>query len=74
MLSDPYDGALNAGPGSGLQAWCGDPQAYLLSIVDLSDFAGQTVQLRFRVSTDTSVGREPNGWYVDNIRVQSCVP
>jgi len=33
---------------------------------------GQTVQFRFRLSTDSSVGRTPQGWYVDDIRVQSC--
>jgi hypothetical protein len=75
MLSDPYDGPLGDGnPAAPLPAWCGDPQAYLLSIVDLTSFAGQTVQLRFRMTTDGSVGRLPNGWYVDNIRVQSCAP
>jgi hypothetical protein len=72
MLTDPYNGPLSGGPAAPLPAWCGDPQAYLNSIVDLSDFAGQTVQLRFRLSTDTSVGRL--GWFVDNIRVQSCAP
>jgi len=74
MLTDPYDGPLSAGPAAPQPAWCGDPQAYLLSIVDLTNFAGQTVQLRFRFTTDDSVGRLPNGWYVDNIRVQSCAP
>ena len=26
----------------------------------------------FRMTSDTSVGRAPHGWYVDNIKVQSC--
>ena len=72
MLTQPYDGALNAGPASGSQAWCGDPVPYTRSIVDIDSFAGQTVRLRWRLSTDGSVGRLPHGWYVDDIRVQSC--
>ena len=73
MLTQPYDGNIAAGAGSGLQGWCGDPVPYTRSIVDLNAFAGQTVRLRWRVSTDTSVGSVPHGWYVDDIRVQSCV-
>ncbi|MEZ5461247.1 hypothetical protein [Dokdonella sp.] len=72
MLTDPYDGPTT-GLGN-LDGWCGDPQAYLRSVVDLTAFAGQTVQFRFRVGTDTSVGRVPHGWYIDDVTVQSCVP
>jgi bacillopeptidase F (M6 metalloprotease family) len=73
MLTDPYDGPMDAGhsnPAAGLDAWCGDPQAWMNSIVDLSAYAGQTVQLRFRLATDSSVGKP--GWWIDDIRVQSC--
>ena len=75
MLTDPYDGPVDAGfqnPLLGLNAWCGDPQAYLRSVIDLSAYAGQTVQFRFRVGTDSSVGRVPHGWYIDDVTVQSC--
>jgi hypothetical protein len=72
MLTQPYTGPLSAGAGNGLQAWCGDPVPYVNSIVDVDAYAGQTVRFRWRVSTDTSVGRAPHGWYVDDIRVQSC--
>lgn len=71
MLTDPYNGALPATAAS-QPAWCGDPQPYLKSVVDLSAFAGQNVRLRFRARTDSNVGRVPHGWYVDNISVQSC--
>src|SRR5690606_37046945 len=40
------------------------------TLVDLSSYAGQTVQLRWRLASDSSVGRE--GWYVDDIRVEGC--
>lgn len=73
MLTDPYNGAIGTGnPAVGLQGWCGDPQAYLRSVVNLNAYAGQAVKLRFRMTSDTSVGRVPHGWYVDNIKVQSC--
>lgn len=73
MLTDPYDGLLDDdNPAGVIPAWCGDPQAYLQSVVDLNSYAGQTVKLRFRLTTDSLVGRLPHGWYVDNVRVQSC--
>jgi serine protease AprX len=73
MLTDPYNGPLGDGnPAEGMQAWCGDPQAYLRSVVNLDAYAGQTVQLRFRLVSDNLIGRLPNGWYVDDIKVQSC--
>jgi hypothetical protein len=71
LLTDPYTGAANDGPANGLQVWCGT-RAYKKSVVDLNSYAGQTVRLRFRVSTDGSIGLTPHGWYVDDIKVQSC--
>ena len=70
MQTDPYDGPVS-GLG-GLEGWCGDPQDWLRSVVDLDAYAGQTVRFRFRLGTDVSVSRE--GWYVDDVVVQSCVP
>lgn len=70
MFSDPYDGELSAGPLSGSDAWCGDPQEYLNSIVDIDSYSGQTVQFRFRKSNDGSVGH--GGWDIDDVRVIGC--
>jgi hypothetical protein len=44
MLTDPYNGPIATtfqNPLSGLTAWCGDPQAYLRSVVDLTTLANQ---------------------------------
>ena len=74
LLSDPYDGTVSSSfsnPLAGLQAWCGDPQPFLNSIVDVTAYAGQTVQFRFRLGTDTSVSRT-DGWNIDDVLVQSC--
>ncbi|TDR47455.1 hypothetical protein DFR29_102115 [Tahibacter aquaticus] len=72
LMNTPYTGALNDGPANGLQAWCGTI-AYRKTIVDLNAYAGQTVRFRFRASTDGSQGDAPLGWFVDDIKVQSCV-
>jgi hypothetical protein len=78
MLGDQYNGnitAQGASPISGQDAWCAssDPATGSqtdFAIVNLDSFAGQTVQFRFRVGTDGSVGVE--GWYLDNVTVQGC--
>ena len=74
MLTDPYDGAVDGSAGNplaGLNAWCGQPQDWLNSVVDVGAYAGQTVRFRFRLGTDAAAGTE--GWYVDDYLVQSCV-
>jgi hypothetical protein len=74
MLTDPYDGVVSSSfsnPLAGLYAWCGEPQDWLRAVVDVSAYAGQTVQFRFRLGTDSSLGYE--GWTIDDVKVQSCV-
>ncbi|HQX33532.1 MAG: hypothetical protein IPK54_02635 [Dokdonella sp.] len=76
LLTQPYKGPISSSfqnPLSGLQGWCGDPVAYFRSVVDLTAYAGQTVQFRFRLGSDSSVGRTPHGWYIDDVTVQSCI-
>jgi hypothetical protein len=75
MMTDPYNGPVSgsfSNPLAGFDAWCGDPQAWLRSVVDLDAYAGETVQFRFRLGTDSSVSRP--GWDIDDVWVQSCVP
>ena len=75
LLTDPYDGVVSSGGGNPLQtlqAWCADPQDWFESIVDLDAYAGLSVRFRFRIGTDNSVGRSPDGWYIDDVVVQSC--
>jgi hypothetical protein len=72
LLVGPYTGAVSAGfsnPLAGLQAWCGSA-AYAQTIADVSAYAGQTAQFRFRIGSDTSVS--DTGWDVDDVTVQSC--
>jgi hypothetical protein len=74
LLTDPYNGPISASfsnPAAGLQAWCGDPQPYLNSVINLAPYAGQSVRFRFRVTSDTSVGRA-EGWNIDNVLIRRC--
>ena len=68
----PISGSFN-NPARGKQAWCGDPQDWSRYVVDLDAHAGETVQFRFRMATDASTGRVPDGFYLDDVVVQGCV-
>ena len=77
LINDPYRGNTSAAtnPLTGLQAWCDSatasaPRPYADTLVDLSNYAGSAVQLRWRQGSDSSVGKE--GWYVDDVRVTGC--
>ena len=75
MLTDPYDGIISSGsssPLATLPGWCGSPQPWLKSVVDMDAYAGQLVQLRFRLGTDIAVSRP--GWDIDDVFVQTCEP
>lgn len=76
-LTDPFDGTVQATFGNPLaqrQAWCGDPQGYLNSVIDLSPHRGQTVRLRFRLGHDRFPHRTGTNWAVDDVRVAACSP
>jgi uncharacterized repeat protein (TIGR01451 family) len=72
LLTDPYDGIVNTtfgNPLAGLNAWCG-VKDWTDSIVDVSIYSGDTVQFRYRLGSDSSVNHD--GWYLDDVKVQSC--
>lgn len=66
-----YTGLIrtSTNPLAGLQGWC-DTVPYNNVVVDISSYAGQNAQFRFRLGSDSSVGRE--GWYIDDVKVQGC--
>lgn len=73
LMSDPYDGIGNNGPPTGLNMWCSQTngnQPWMKSVVNLDAYAGETVQFRYRMLSDAAAGAE--GWYLDDVRVQSC--
>lgn len=73
-----YTKTLSTGyqnPLKGRQAWSGSNGAFERVEVDLSDLAGQSVKLRWRMGCDSSVAGQ--GWWVDNVRViapTACQP
>jgi Subtilase family len=72
LMNTPYNGVFVGGsPAVDNPAWCGTIP-YRKTAVNLDSFAGQTVRFRFRFASDWSVGAAPLGWFVDDIKVQSC--
>jgi uncharacterized membrane protein len=74
LLQAPYTGAVSgsfSNPLAGLQAWCGGT-SYTNPIADITSYAGQNVNFRFRLGSDTSVSDV--GWDVDDVSVQGCIP
>jgi len=72
LLTDPYDGTVSdccGNPVANVEAWCG-VKDWTHSIVDVSAFGGQTVEFRYRLASDESVAHD--GWYLDDVKVQSC--
>jgi len=64
-----YSSSLRGGPLSGRDAWSGSSGGWQQVVVSLSDFVGETVQFRWRMSCDGSVPGE--GWYIDDISVST---
>jgi hypothetical protein len=70
-----YDGEISTqynSPLAGQDAWCGDPRdSWERYAVNLSSWAGESAQFRFRFATDESVSQY--GWHVDSLEVKACV-
>ena len=69
----PYDAVVAGNYGNplgGRLAWCGARASFETYTVDLSAWAGQTVNLGFRSTSDSSINRE--GWYIDDVSVIGC--
>ncbi|MBN1515774.1 S8 family serine peptidase [Candidatus Sumerlaeota bacterium] len=68
VLSDYYDNPLG-----GRQAWTdGDLGTLTEATVDLQEYAGESVLIRWRFGSDSSFGDD--GWYVDDVSIVSQTP
>jgi Zn-dependent metalloprotease len=73
-----YNGWINSeigngdNPHTGQRAFVGDSHGYVSSRYDLSGFAGDDIRLRFRTSTDSYFFDW--GWFIDQVRIYTCVP
>jgi hypothetical protein len=78
FFTDPYNGtASNDTPVGSRLGWCypgpAGSNVPTHSIVDLDGFIGQTIQLRYRMTTDSNTAATaPNGFVIDNFKVEVC--
>jgi bacillolysin len=71
-----YGGAIASGfqnPLAGRNAFVKESFGYTASQLSLDSLAGQSVRFRFRIGTDEAVGNLPFGWYVDDVRIYTCL-
>ncbi len=72
LLAGPYTANIltsYGNPLAGKPAWCG-LQDWQNAVVDLTQYAGDAIKLRFTQATDSSIGEE--GWYLDDLSVVAC--
>jgi len=75
MHTTPYTGIVaDSAPLAGRRVWCHKPATAQHAVIDLGEFAGQTLQIAFRATSDTSgSAAAPNGMFIDNVRILACL-
>lgn len=74
FLNNGYNGTISnlyGNPLGGRSAFVGESNGYYSSRLDLTSLAGQNVRFRFRIGTDSSA--DDYGWFIDDIRIYTCV-
>jgi hypothetical protein len=74
IVNNGYNGTITSGYGnplSGRQAFVGTSHGYISTRLNLSSLAGQTVTFRWRLGLDSSI--YAMGWWVDDVRIYTCV-
>ncbi len=75
ITDNGYNGTIRAGtanPLAGRSGWTGDLTAWTEVSVDLSDYAGSVVQVRWRIGCDSSTG--DTGWFIDDVQITTPLP
>ncbi|HSQ18395.1 MAG TPA: C25 family cysteine peptidase [Anaerolineales bacterium] len=75
ITANGYTGTIStsySNPLGGRLAWTGDLTSWTQVTVDLSSFAGQSVNIRWRLGCDSSVS--DIGWYIDDVQISSLLP
>jgi hypothetical protein len=70
MITNGYNGSLGGGSGNvlaGRQAFTGLATSFIRTVVNLSSYAGQSIKIRFRFSSDDNTAPAGGGWFVDDI-------
>ena len=73
ILTPPYDGSLalsENNPLAGQRAWC-HSRDWTRLVIDLDEYSGQSVLLRYRLATDSQSSAW--GWALDDASLQSCL-
>jgi subtilisin family serine protease len=65
-------GTDRGSPIAGRQAWSGNSQGFITTVVNLPFFSPPNSKLRWRMASDTSGSSE--GWRVDTVNIAGCVP
>lgn len=78
IVKNKYNGGMGTGsnnPIGGRSAFTGYSGGFIESVINLSSFAGQAIQIRFRFASDDNTGGDPangaSGWWVDDIVLYS---
>jgi lysyl endopeptidase len=75
ITANGYNGTISTGwsnPLAGQPAWTGDLTTWTQVAVDLSTFAGQSVEVRWRLGCDSSASDV--GWYIDDVQILAALP
>jgi cytochrome c biogenesis protein CcdA len=74
FVTGGYAGSLYSSSGNplgGRQAWSGNSDGWITTTVNLpATAAGQVIQLRWDLGTDTGNAATVTGWYIDSVSVQ----
>lgn len=77
FIRNPYPTTLNYGTFAipALEGFTGNSNGYIDSHIDLSDFVGETISLRFRFGTDETgnLFAPDNGWFVDDFELLDLI-
>ena len=73
FIRNPYDGPVSASTfrTEGLNGFWGFNNDFIASYIDLKDFIGQSIYVRFRFGSDQQSTSRPNGlgWFVDDVEL-----
>jgi len=73
MTQNGYTGTIStsySSPIGGRSAFEGSSGGFIETIVDLGDYVGEEILIRFRMATDSSVSSD--GWYVDAVAISTA--
>jgi hypothetical protein len=74
FVQNGYSGSISSDPQwmspiIGRMAFEGDSEGFITTVVDLADFADESLQIRFRMGCDIS--ESETGWWVDNLLIMA---